>query len=95
MALLGMGQNNGESWFARCKVASACTVPLLCGMQSGICLHCAFALRDAKSIRETNAESGSQAARRDVLEKISTGWGRRSEEVEKRSECFLYFKDNM
>ena len=58
-------------------------------MQSGICLHCAAALRDAKSICETKAEPGSQGASRDVLEKISTGWGRRSEEVEKRSEEFF------
>ncbi len=73
------------------------TAKPVCGMQNGICLHCAFALRDAKSIRETNAESGSQGARRDVLEKISTGWGRRSEEVEKRSEYFfnIFFEDNM
>ena len=71
------------------------TAKPVCGMQSGICLHCAFALRDAKSIRDTNAESGSQGARRDVLEKRSKGWGRRSEEVEKRSEYFLYFEDNM
>ena len=44
------------------------TAKPVCRMQSGICLHCAFALRDAKSVRETKAEPGSQGARRDVLE---------------------------
>ena len=55
-------------------------------------MHCDFALRDAKSVRETKAEPGSQGAGRDVLENISTGWGRTTAETRKwRDENIMWY----
>ncbi len=53
-------------------------------MQSGICLHCAAALRDAESVGQTKAEPGSQGAKQDVLENIKKGWCRTTAERQKR-----------
>ena len=63
-------------------------------MQSGICLHCAAALRDAESVGQTKAEPGSQGAKQDVLENIRKGWCRTTAERRKRN-IFKIFQNTM
>ena len=63
-------------------------------MQSGICLHCAAALRDAESVGQTKAEPGSQGAKQDVLENKRKGWCRTTAERRKRK-IFKIFQNTM